>query len=270
MVSFPHCKINLGLHVTRKRADGFHDIETCFYPVPWWDVLEVIPSQTFQFVSTGISIPGDPENNLCIRAFKLLSKDFNLSPIKVHLHKVIPMGAGLGGGSSDAAFMLFLLNEIFELGLNKERLKDYARQLGSDCAFFVDNKPMIGTGRGDVLTPVQITLKEKYMVIVKPDIHVSTPEAYAQLQPREPESALENLLQLPVDQWRNGLVNDFESTVFGRYPEIKAIKEKLYRSGAWYASMTGSGSGVFGLFDVAIDLKKEFPSCTYWSGTLTI
>lgn len=270
MVSFPPCKINLGLYVIRKRADGYHDIETCFYPLPWTDILEVIKSDSFQFTSSGILIPGSREDNLCVRAYNLLKKDFNLDPIRFHLHKIIPMGAGLGGGSSDAAHILLLLNEVFELNLTTTDLLQYALRIGSDCSFFVQDKPMIGTGRGEILSSIDLKLKGKFIVVIKPDIHVSTAEAYAGIKPAEPATPLMNIINLPINQWKDRLVNDFEKTVFQKFPEIKAIKEKLYRRGAQYASMSGSGSSVFGIFDHPVDLQNEFVSVIYWSGELTI
>lgn len=233
MVAFPPCKINLGLNVVRKRSDGFHDIETCFYPIRWTDILEVIPSNKFEFTTSGNAIPGD--DNLCVRAYKLL----NTPPAKIHLHKIIPTGAGLGGGSSDAAWTLRLLNDVFGLNLSKEELKNYASQLGSDCAFFIEDVPMIGTGRGEILTKANIDLSGKYIVIIKPDIHVSTAEAYASIVPKESEFNLNDL---------NSLKNDFEVSVFKKYPQIEKIKAALYEAGASYASMSGSGSAVFGIF----------------------
>ena len=269
MVSFPPCKINLGLNVIRKRPDGYHDIETCFYPVSWTDILEVIKSDVFQFNSSGISIPGSSEENLCAKAFQLLKHDFRLGNVKIHLHKIIPMGAGLGGGSSDAAHMLLVLNEVFELNLTQQELQKYAAHLGSDCSFFVQDKPMMGSGRGEILKPVDVQLNGKFVLIIKPDIHVSTADAYAGIKPLLPEIPLDVAIRRPVGEWRNSLVNHFEKTVFEKYPPIKKLKEQLYDSGALYASMSGSGSSVFGIFNSPVDLKHKFPSMTYWSGILT-
>jgi len=235
MVAFPPCKINLGLSIVRKRTDGFHDIETIFYPVPWTDILEVIPSDKFEFTVTGNVIPGKDDDNLCVRAHKIL----DAPPAKIHLHKIIPTGAGLGGGSSDAAWTLRLLNDVFELKHSKEELKRYAAQLGSDCAFFIEDAPKLGSGRGEILTPVDIDLKGKFIVIVKPDIHVSTAEAYAGVVPKEARLDVKDM-----STWKN----DFEESVFKKYPLIKSIKESLREAGASYASMSGSGSSVFGIF----------------------
>jgi 4-diphosphocytidyl-2-C-methyl-D-erythritol kinase len=269
MVSFPPCKINLGLNVIRKRTDGYHDIETCFYPLPWTDVLEVIRSDAFQFTSSGISIPGAAEDNLCIKAYRLLKDEFSLSSVKIHLHKIIPMGAGLGGGSSDAAHTLLLLNKIFGLNLSPEVLQRYAARIGSDCAFFIQDKPMIGSGRGEVLAPSSLRLSGKFIVLVKPEVHVSTSEAYAGIEPSTPTTSITDILNLP-SQWREELVNDFEKTVFQKYPVIKEVKEKLYRQGAVYASMSGSGSSVYAIFDRPVELKNEFEFMTYWSGQLVV
>jgi 4-diphosphocytidyl-2-C-methyl-D-erythritol kinase len=254
----------------RKRQDGYHDIETCFYSVQWCDVLEIIKSDTFMFSSSGLTIPGSESENLCLKAYQLLKKDFGIGPIHIHLHKVIPMGAGLGGGSSDAAWTLRLLKTVFELNLSDDKLHQYAASLGSDCAYFLQHQPMLGSGRGEVLSPVDIQLKNRYMVILKPEVHVSTADAYAGITPQVPEVSLENILQLPIDQWKNTLVNDFEKTVFKKYPIIKELKEALYGIGARYACMSGSGASVFGIFDSQVSIPEEFKSLTHWSGMLAV
>lgn len=269
MIAFPFCKINLGLSVLSKRADGFHAIETCFYPVPWTDILEIIPSDEFSFTATGIPIDGDGSNNLCVRAYHLLQREFNLGPVKIHLHKIIPMGAGLGGGSADAAFTLKLLSQLFELKLTIDQLKYYASQLGSDCSFFLESKPQVGEGKGDELSNVVIDLKNKFLVIVKPDIHVSTQEAYAGVNPKSPTIRVREVVETyPLPKWRDHLINDFEESVFEKYPAIKKIKEALYKEGAVYSCMSGSGSSVFGIFEKPVDLKSSFPRSIYWSGLL--
>lgn len=269
MIAFPFCKINLGLHILSKRADGFHSIETCFYPIPWTDILEIIPSNEFTFTTSGISIEGDPSNNLCVRAYYLLKSDFSLPGIKIHLHKVIPMGAGLGGGSADAAFTLTLLNQLFELKLSNGQLKQYASQLGSDCSFFLEKKPQLGEGKGDELSDAAVDLKNKFLVIVKPDIHVSTQEAYAGVKPALQKIAVREVVEkYPLPRWKDNLINDFEVSVFKKFPVIREIKKSLYDNGATYASMSGSGSSVFGIFEKPVDLKSSFPGYTYWSGLL--
>lgn len=269
MVNFPPCKINLGLEVIRKRKDGYHDIETCFYPVPWTDVLEIVKADKFSFTASGNSIPGDPANNLCIKAYELLQRDFNLSAVAIHLHKIIPTGAGLGGGSSDGAHALRLLNQVFDLNLSNEKLKDYALNLGSDCPFFIDDQPMLGTGRGEVLTNISVNLTGKFLVLVKPDIHVSTAEAYSGIKLNQYSASVKDVVERnPVSSWKDSLKNDFEESVFVKYPALKEIKEKLYHQGAMYASMSGSGSTIFGIFEKPVDLKAQFPQSIYWSQLL--
>ncbi len=268
MVSFPHCKINLGLSVVSKRADGFHNIETCFYPIPRTDILEIIPSSEFWFNQSGISVPGLQDDNLCVKAFQLLKKNFEIGNVKMHLHKIIPMGAGLGGGSSDAAFALRSLNSIFDLSLSVDQLKNYATELGSDCSFFIDDVPMIGTGRGEIVSPVSIRLAGYYLVLIKPNVHVSTAEAYSAIAPQQAKFSIAEILKLPVAEWRGKLKNDFEKFIFEKHPMIGQLKEKMYSLGAVYASMSGSGSSVFGLFERPVELKKEFSGLDYWSGEL--
>lgn len=269
MVSFPPCKINLGLNITAKRADGYHDIVTCFYPVPWQDALEIVPAKDFLFSISGKPVPGASADNLCVRAYELLKKEYNLKPVAIHLQKNIPIGAGLGGGSSDGAYALKALAQIFELSLAPAELKAYALLLGSDCPFFLVNKPMIGTGRGDVLTDIALTLKGKYLVIVKPEVQISTAKAYAGITPRKPATDLRQILEnRPLTEWRTLLKNDFEEVLFSQFPLIEALHQKLYAFGATYASMSGSGSAVYGVFENEVDLKKEFDSVTYWSGQL--
>lgn len=266
VVTFPPCKINLGLRITKKRTDGYHDLETCFYPLPLTDVLEVIPSTTLAFTTSGIPIPGHTEDNLCLRAYHLLQADFSLPPVRLHLHKIIPTGAGIGGGSADAAYTLRLLNDRFALGLGDAALASYAARLGSDCAFFIYNKPMLGTGRGEILTPLSLSLQGKFVVLVKPPIHVSTAEAFAGVKPSAPAEHLETLLAHPLHTWRTSVVNDFEASIFQRYPAIAARKEKLYAMGARYASMSGSGAAVFGIFEE--DPKVDFRGDFCWKGRL--
>jgi 4-diphosphocytidyl-2-C-methyl-D-erythritol kinase len=269
MVSFPPCKINLGLQVIEKRPDGFHNLETCFYTIPWTDVLEIVPSQKLSFNITGDAIPGDPKDNLCVKAYRLLADQYKLPPVDIHLHKIIPTGAGLGGGSSDAAHTLRLLNVLFDLNIDDKTLSEFASRLGSDCAFFIQDKPMIGRGRGEILTnALHVSIARKFLVIVKPAVHVSTAEAYAGIVPNKPGKSVESILGKPIQDWRGALINDFEQSVFAKYPVIKSIKETLYREGATYASMSGSGAAVFGIFDHAVDLKDRFERCVYWSGTI--
>jgi 4-diphosphocytidyl-2-C-methyl-D-erythritol kinase len=270
MIDFPQSKINLGLKVTGKRPDGFHDIETVFYPAGMSDILEIIVAGDgrFGFTSTGLAIPGDPQHNLCVKAYHLLSAGLNIPPVKIHLHKIIPMGAGLGGGSSDGAFTVKMLNTLFSLGLSVEIMEDYARQLGSDCAFFIRNRPVLATGKGDIFEPVTIDLSAFRIVIAVPSIHVNTAEAYAMIDKAVPLVAelhqnTTELIKLPPGNWKSSLTNDFERPVFAMYPEIARIKEQLYRSGALYSAMTGSGAGVYGIFERDADIP-DFEGCFVW------
>jgi len=249
MISFPNAKINLGLNITEKRADGFHNLETVFYPVGWSDVLEFVISSEFRFTTSGIPIPGDPESNLVVKAYRIFKEEFGLPAVKIHLHKNIPFGAGLGGGSSDAAFMLRMLNRTFELHLSDEKLIGYAAKLGSDCPFFILNKPVFATGRGELMNIVNMTLNGLFLLLVKPPFEVSTAKAFQGIVPRKSEIPLMEILSLPVHFWKDKVVNQFESSVFQAYPETGHIKEQLYNLGAIYASMSGSGSCVFGIFD---------------------
>lgn len=250
MVVFPNAKINLGLNITEKREDGYHNIESCFYPIPLTDALEVIESNVLSFASSGIPIPGNEEDNLCLRAYHLIKEKYNIPPVAIHLHKHIPIGAGLGGGSSDGAFMLKLLNEKFNLNIGNKELEELAGKLGSDCPFFIENKPVFVEGTGNVFSPIDVSLKGKYLVLAMPDIHISTAEAYRGVVPNQPESNLKEVLeQTPVDQWQGQVKNGFETSVFNKFPEIVEIKNQLIEKGALYASMTGSGAAVFGVLE---------------------
>lgn len=268
MVAFPPGKINLGLQVLSRRRDGYHDLSTCFYPVPATDVLEIIPANQFRFEQSGVLIPGPHSDNLCVKAYQLLQTAHDLPPVHIHLHKVIPTGAGLGGGSSDASYTLRLLNSMFSLDLPLAELMQYAARLGSDCAFFCQDNAMMGHGRGEVLSPSQISLKGYFLLLIKPAVHVSTAEAYAGITPQIPAVDLATVLQAPVAEWRTKLQNDFELSVFARFPGIAAIKNSLYDAGAVYASMSGSGAAVFGLFDREVSLNGEFTNAWIWSGWL--
>ena len=258
MVVFPNCKINLGLQILAKRNDGFHNIETVFYPIQLKDALEIISFDNTEqviFSSSGYPINGNTKDNLCLRAYYLLKKDFPHLPfVKIHLHKNIPMGAGLGGGSADAAFTLQLLNNLFCLNIPVNRLLDYSLQLGSDCPFFIMNTPCLGLGRGELLEEIKLDLSAYKIVIVNPGIHINTGEAFANLnlETNDPNYiSLKNIIQQPIETWQHNLKNDFEIPVFKKHPVIKNIKEALYKQSAIYAAMSGTGSTVFGLF------KKE-------------
>jgi len=251
MVVFPNAKINIGLHVVEKRKDGFHNLESIFYPLTsLYDVLEVIENSTnkLEFTSSGIDIPGDSTNNLCVQAYSLLKENYNLPYVKIHLHKVIPIGAGLGGGSADAAFLLKAMNELFTLNLSDNDLIDYARQLGSDCAFFIKNKPVYAYQKGDEFEPVQLDLSSYDVRIKYPNVHIGTAEAYAGVIPTSGKVDLKEAIQQPIETWQENIQNDFEASIFLNHSSIKSLKEKMIQEGALYASMTGSGSAVFGVF----------------------
>lgn len=252
MVTFPNCKINLGLNILKKREDGYHDIETVFYPIPVYDVLEIISNKDkTQFTHSGIDT-GEDENNLCLKAYRLVKNDFPQVPeISIHLHKVIPMGAGLGGGSSDASFTLSLLNTKYNLEIHPSQLFDYALQLGSDCPFFLSGKPSFATGRGEKLTTIKIDLSAYKMVIVNPGIHINTKEVFQKVKPEIPPKRINEIIYQDVSTWKSELENDFEKIVFPMHPLLKKIKETLYGEGAEYASMSGTGSTLYGIF------KKE-------------
>lgn len=268
MVTFPNAKINIGLSITEKRADGFHNLESCFYPVGWCDVLEILPAEKISFKSTGILIPGNPETNLCLKAYHLVKQDFNIPPVMIHLHKVVPIGAGLGGGSADCAFTIKTLNDLFELHLTTEQMENYARKLGSDCAFFIQNRPKYCVGKGDEFSEISLNLSGKHIVLVNPNIHISTAEAYSGVKPLKSEIDLRKILQNPVNQWMDVVKNNFENHLLSKYPAISIIKKQLYAHGAAYASMTGSGSTVFGIFEEEIDLKETFVEYTVWQGKM--
>lgn len=250
MVSFPNCKINLGLKILRRREDGYHDLETVFYPLPLRDILEVVRSSGWGFTATGRPIPGNPAANLTFRAWQLLRQDFPGLPfVHIHLHKRIPIGGGLGGGSADGAFTLELLNRQFGLGLSTDALARYAAQLGSDCPFFLVNQPCIGQGRGERLEPLPLDLSAYDIVLIHPGIHINTAEAFSRCRPDDSGSPLRSLIAQPVVRWRDTLTNDFEVSLFDRYPVLPEIKQSLYERGALYAAMTGSGSCLFGIFE---------------------
>lgn len=248
MITFPNAKINIGLNVVEKRTDGYHNLETLFYPVKLSDALEIVKADAFEFSTSGIPVGDDPENNLVIKAYRMLQAEFNFSPVKIHLHKAIPFGAGLGGGSADAAFTLKMLNELFSLHLDSLTLEKFASQLGADCPFFIRNKPVFAYGIGDRFKESRLDLSAFEIVIVKPSFSVGTAEAYRDVRPRKADFDLTQIHHLPVEDWRNTIRNDFEESVFSLYPEINTLKEQLYKAGAVYASMSGSGSAVFGLF----------------------
>lgn len=270
MITFPCCKINLGLNIVAKRPDGYHDLETVFYPVPLCDVLEIkkmdeeFPSPTpIDLKVTGHAVECDERNNLVVKAYHLLAKDYELPRIHVHLVKRIPMQAGLGGGSSDAAYMIRLLDERFRLNMGNAEMERYAAQLGADCAFFIRSEIAYATGIGNVLAPADNehhSLEGYYLALVKPDVAVSTAEAYAGVTPKKPAKSCRDIVRQPIDTWRDELTNDFEKSIFAKYPVLADVKEKLYANGALYAQMSGSGSTIFGIFgQKPANIKELFP-----------
>ena len=269
MVVFPPAKINLGLRILRKRADGYHDLESCLVPVGWRDILEVIESDAFSFQASGLSVAGSIEENLCVKAYRLLQGDFALPPVQIYLHKIIPMGAGLGGGSADAAFMLRILNELFSLSLDISKLEDYAARLGSDCPFFVHDQPRLAYGTGTTLADISLDLSGKHIVLVYPNVAVATAEAYGSVVPQEPDTLLKEVLEtVSPEEWKDRVVNDFEKSIFQNHPVLADIKDALYQMGAFYASMSGSGSAVYGLFEQPVSPTAAWKEYTVWQGDL--
>lgn len=266
MIIFPIAKVNLGLNVVERRPDGYHNLQTVFYPVGIQDALEIFPmAEDFpsevdcDIKVSNIPIEGDEQRNLVVRAYQLLKQDFpNLPRLHVHLYKGIPTQAGMGGGSSDASAMLHLLNTSFQLNLSDEKLISYASKLGADCAIFILNRPAYAEGIGEKLYPMDVDLSGWYMAVVRPDIPVPTKEAFARIKPHFPQKCCRDIVMQPVETWKEELVNDFEESVFALHPELAAIKERLYQLGATYAAMSGSGSALFGLFRQPIDLRSSF------------
>ena len=269
MLTFPNAKLNLGLYVTERRPDGFHTLESVFLPLPWTDALELLPAPTGQpatsITLTGRPIPDAPVTNLCVRAYELLQADFlRLPPVQIYLHKMVPIGAGLGGGSADAAFTLKAANELFRLTISVEKLEDYARRLGSDCAFFIRNKPVLAVGKGDVFEEIDLNLVGTGCVVVYPNLHVSTAEAYARIVPKPPAHPLRAALAQPLATWRDTVSNDFEMALAPAHPVLAQVKQQLFAAGADYASLSGSGSAVYGLW------KGGEPAAIRWPDGFTV
>ena len=277
MIVFPNAKINLGLQVTSRRLDGYHNLDTVFLPIPLYDSLEVIPSSdphaegcTLHLL--GAALDGQPTDNLVVRAYDLLRRDHDLPPVEAWLYKHIPSGAGLGGGSADAAFMLKLLNGLFTLGLDEAKLEAYATTLGADCPVFIRNCPVHATGIGNIFSPITLDLRGWRLIVIKPDVFVSTREAFRYVRPAEPEQSLPEQLLRPISEWRFCVTNDFEQSVFPQHPQLAFIKETLYEQGAAYASMSGSGSALYALFPAdaqPLDLHGLFPDCFCWQSILS-
>lgn len=272
MVTFPNAKINLGLDVVAKRPDGYHNLETIFYPVPLQDILEITVTEEegapdYTFKMHNAVFEGDNNDNLVVKAYKILAADHKLPKVEMSLYKNIPTGAGLGGGSADAAFALKMLNEIACLNLCDEQLEAYAARIGADCAFFIKNTPAYATGIGNILSPTVCSISGYHLVLVKPDIHISTKEAYSLVTPAAAETPLTEIAALAVEEWKGKMKNDFEKSVFANHPQMEKIKEELYNMGAVYASMSGSGSAFFGLFTEQQnieDIEEKFPGMFCW------
>ncbi len=269
MLCFPNCKINLGLYITNKRPDGYHDLETVFYPVPVRDVLEVVTAQETKLHMSGKAVAGNGRDNLVWKAYELLKQDYpQIAPLDIYLHKAIPMGAGMGGGSADGAFMLQLINDYSKLGLTKTQLAEYALRLGSDCPFFIYNTPQFARGRGEQMQDVAIDLSGYSIQLICPRVHISTAKAFSMITPKAAPFDLRKLPGLPVSEWRGVISNDFETPIFEQNPVLADIKQQLYDGGAIYAAMSGSGSTVFGIFEkekraevrVDVDFEEHYIS----------
>jgi len=275
MICFPNAKINIGLRILEKRSDGYHNIESVFYPIGWCDALEAIPMDGYGKIElhlSGIPVPGRTNNdNLCVKLYKLLLKKYKLPSLRVWLHKAIPIGAGLGGGSSDAAHFMKMLNEMCGLGLTTIEMKNYVASLGSDCVFFIENKPVLATSRGEVTEAIKLDLSSYFIAIVYPEIQVSTPFAYSLVTPAKCNDSLKKgITSKGLAYWKDFVVNDFEKPLFVKHPLIEQVKNELYTQGALYAAMTGSGSAVFGIFDKGINISPTFPAYKTWSGSLNV
>ncbi len=278
MINFPNAKINLGLNIISRRSDGYHNIETIFYPIDLFDALEIVPmkkdeietntiSSQYRFFQSGLEIDADNENNLVIKALNLIKQEKEIPSIDIHLLKKIPLGAGLGGGSSDAAAMLHLLNNKFKLGYSEAELMTKASILGADCSFFIKNKPAFAKGIGNIFEDIELSLKKYTMVVVKPNLYVNTKEAYSMIVPEIPEISLKEIIKMPIQEWRGMMRNDFEIPIFKKFPQISILKDKMYNLGAVYAAMSGSGSSVFGIFDSPPHIDNEFDNNFVWTTT---
>lgn len=273
MISFPNAKINIGLDILRKRPDGYHDICTVMVPVPWCDILEIVPSKGIDttLTVTGRRVDCPAEKNLVMKAYRALNDITPLPPLDIHLHKIIPDGAGMGGGSSDAAFTLSTINKLLQLDIPDDTLAQIASSIGADCPFFIYNRPMLATGTGTDLQPIELDLSRFAIQVVKPPILIPTKEAYASLIPAQPCTPLYERIRKPVIYWQQGIINNFEPSIFTKHPAIKAIKQAMIDAGAVYASMTGSGSAVYGLWerDNLADLPSEITrDCTIFSANM--
>ena len=268
MIKFAPAKINMGLHVLGKRSDGFHRIETCMMEIPLYDIIEITKSDEYEFIQSGIDVGGNSSDNLCTKAFVLLKRHYEISNVRIHLRKQVPIGAGLGGGSSDAVTVIKMLVELFQLQVSQKELEEMSTSLGSDCPFFIKGGIQLAEGRGEVLSSIMVKSIPKYLVLLNPGIHISTKEAYSNISCSNNKTTLEDVLSFPSVQWRERLKNDFEDSIFKSHPKIKELKTKLYEAGALYASMSGSGSSVFGLFNEPVVLSNDLNHCLVCSSYL--
>ncbi len=270
MLDFPNAKINLGLQIKSKRPDGYHEIETCLYPIALKDIIEVLPAKEDHFFGSGIPINGNDQDNLCIKALNLIRKSHSTDQYYIHLHKIIPHGAGLGGGSADAVFTLKLINELNELNMSSEELMNLASQIGSDCAFFLDNKTAIAKGRGEILESIDLNLSRYFIVLIHPGFSISTSLAYSLIKAQKPKNELAEILKSDISEWHKYLINDFQSVLELKFPELKTINEMLYDMGAIYAAMSGSGSAYFGIFEnLPEDISSRFKESYFvWTSAL--
>ncbi|WP_282126479.1 4-(cytidine 5'-diphospho)-2-C-methyl-D-erythritol kinase [Marinifilum flexuosum] len=271
MLCFPNAKINLGLNIIEKRPDGFHNIETVFYPIPICDALEIAKNDSlkqYEFTSSGIPIDIDPSENIVIKAFNSIASEYEIPPTAIHLHKNIPFGAGLGGGSADAAYMIKMLNDFYKLGMSFQQMEEYAVQIGSDCPVFIKNQPVFAEGKGEIFSPIQLDLSGYHIVLIKPEIHISTPEAYSGVSPKKPAESLREIINLPLSEWKENVFNDFEKSIFPNHPELRILKEELYETGAIYAAMSGSGSSMFGIFEKEPTILENWKKYFTWKSKL--
>ncbi|MEA3494790.1 MAG: 4-(cytidine 5'-diphospho)-2-C-methyl-D-erythritol kinase [Bacteroidota bacterium] len=265
MLDFPNAKINIGLNVVNKRNDGYHDIESIFYPVKkYYDALEILVSKEFKFVQYGNKVQGKTEDNLVVKAFKIIQEKFDISNVEIILYKNIPMGAGLGGGSSDAAFTIKMLNQLFELKLTDNQLIELSKPIGSDCPFFIKNKTVFASGTGNIFEEISMFAGRSFLTIISPAINISTKEAYQSLTPTKSELSLKESINEAPWNWKKLIKNDFEKYLLKKHPEIKDIKDELYKKGAEYVSLTGSGSSVYAISSKKIDTKNNFKNCKIW------
>lgn len=266
MTEHPNCKINIGLNIVSKRTDGYHNLESVFYPIPISDTLEIVKADTFSFEQDGIALDCQGNENLCVKAYRMMQKDFpQIGPVAIRLTKNIPSGAGMGGGSSDAAFTIKMLNSLFQLGLQTEQLQGYAARIGADCAFFIENKPVFASQKGDVFQDITLDFSGYRLLLVKPEVGVSTSEAYKNIVPAPAPFDLRKLGSTPMEEWKQLVTNDFEKSVFEKLPVLREIKERMYQGGAVYAAMSGSGSTIYGFFakdqditELRTDFEKRF------------